>query len=334
MKKKLKFTIAMPTFNGQKWIKQAIDSILNQSFQDFEIIISDDNSWDNTIKIIKNIKDKRIKIYQNSKNLGYGKNLQVLKKLVKADVLFLMAQDDILLKNALLKTYQAFYLDKDIGVVTRPYFWFYQNIKKPVRAITPFNKDKSVVTSIFAGKKVVQKIFESVGQLSGLAYKTEYFNLNFHQETFVAHIYPLAEILKKHKIVFLKDYTVAVRIPSSQTRHKSDIYNISPALSWVKMFQTIFQEKKYYKIKQTGIKQITTHFLGLIQIKNFGSFKNLIEEVFILIKFNPLNLLNIKFWFFSLAIILIPKNILLWLTDNYKNKVMARKFKDIKIRLS
>ncbi len=333
--KKLKFIIGIPTYNGASLIEETLKSILSQSFQNFEIIISDDCSEDNTVEVIKKFKDKRIKIHQNKTNLGYGRNLKVLRKLIDGDVLFLMGQDDILLKDALLKTHNAFLLDEDIGAVTRPFYWFYyDNVKQPVRAIFPYDQNKNAVLSIFDGKKEMQKIFESVGQLSGLAYRIKYLDTDFHDETFPAHIYPFASITKKHKVVYLKDNTVAIRIASSQTRYKSSIYDISPTESWIKMFKTIYAGRRYEKIRNYGIKFIaTTNFVGLVQIKNYGSFKNLLKEIFILIKYHWQNLSNPKFWFFVLGTIFVPRRILIWLVDNYKNKVLSRKLKNVEIKL-
>lgn len=333
MKNKLKFSICIPTYNGASLISGALKSILSQSFKNFEIVISDDCSQDNTIDIIKKFKDKRIKIFKNRKNLGYGRNLRVLRKLAKGDILFLMGQDDVLLKDALLKTYNVFLLGEEIGVVTRPYYWFDEDVRKPVRAVTPYDPAQDRVLSIFDGKKEVQKIFESVGQLSGLAYRMKYMDTDFHEETFPAHIYPFASITKKHKVVFLKDYTVAVRISSSQARFKSSIYDISPTESWVKMFNTVYRGNKYRKIREVGIEQMATNFVGLVQLKNFSTFRNLIMEILILVKLRLLNLLNPKFWFFSLGTILIPRKILIWLVDSYKNKILWRKFKNMKIKI-
>jgi len=106
----LKFSILMPIYNGSKWVKQTIDSILRQSYSNFELIISDDNSTDNTIDIIKDIKDNRIKIFKNDTNLGYPSNLEKARLLSSkdSDILYLMGQDDILAKDALLKTYNVF----------------------------------------------------------------------------------------------------------------------------------------------------------------------------------------------------------------------------------
>ncbi len=331
MKDKLKFSVCMPTYNGSSWIEETLKSILSQSFQNFEVIISDDCSKDKTLKVIKKFKDKRIRIYRNQKNLGYGKNLQVLRKLAKGEILFLMGQDDILLKDALLKTYNAFLLGEEIGVVTRPYYWFNEDVKKPVRAIIPYDKNKDAVISIFDGKREVQKIFESVGQLSGLAYRRKYMDTDFHQETFPAHIYPFASITKKHKVVYLKDYTVAVRIESSQTRFKKSIYDISPTESWVKMFNSVYREKQYKEVREAGIEQMAKNFVGLVQLKNYSTFKNLLREIFILLKLRPANLLDPKFWFFSLGTILIPRKLLISLVDNYKNKILLRRLRNIKI---
>lgn len=330
--KKLKFSICIPTYNGSQWIGETLKSILSQSFRDFEIVVSDDCSKDNTVDVIKEFKERRIKIHQNKINLGYGKNLQVLRKLAEGDILFLMGQDDILLKDALLKTYNAFLLGEEIGVVTRPYYWFNEDVKKSVRAVTPYDPTQDRVISVFDGKKEVQKIFESVGQLSGLAYRMKYMDMDFHEETFPAHIYPFASITKKYKVVYLKDYTVAVRIESSQTRFKKSIYDISPTLSWVKMFNTVYRGKKYEEIRKAGIEQMAKNFVGLVQLKNYSSFKNLLREIFILLKLHPINLFDPRYWFFTLGTIIIPRRMLILLVDNYKRKILSRGLSSLGIK--
>lgn len=333
IKQPLKFSICIPTYNGAPWITETLNSILSQSFQNFEIVLSDDASKDKTLEVVRQIGDPRLKISRNEVNLGYGKNLQALKKLASGDVLFLMGQDDILLKDALQKTYEAFWLGENVGLVTRPYYWFDENVKKPVRAVTPYDPQRDTVLSLTDSARAVQKIFESVGQLSGLAYKREYFTTDFHEETFPAHIYPFAEVAKNHQVVFLKDYTVAVRIVSSQTRFKSSIYDLSPTASWVKMFQTVFAEEKFKNVRQVGIRQMATNFVGLIQLKNYSTFRNLLREILLLAKLWPRNLLNPAFWFYSLGTIFIPKRWLIWLVDNYKRKILSQRLKSLEVKL-
>ena len=70
-----KISIIIPVYNSEKYIRRCLNSILNQTFQDFEIILIDDNSKDNSLKIVSEIekthKDK-IKILKNAKNVGAG----------------------------------------------------------------------------------------------------------------------------------------------------------------------------------------------------------------------------------------------------------------------
>ena len=73
----------------------------------------------------------------------------------------------------------------------------------------------------------------TLDQLSGLAYRVKFMDIPFHPDCFPCHIYPFASIFKKHPVVFLKDYNVAVRIATSQTRFISSIYEKSPMQSWL-----------------------------------------------------------------------------------------------------
>lgn len=66
------FSIIIPNYNSEQWIKKCLDSILNQSFKDFEIIIVDDMSEDNSLDIIREYDDKRIIVYQLTEKLYNG----------------------------------------------------------------------------------------------------------------------------------------------------------------------------------------------------------------------------------------------------------------------
>jgi glycosyltransferase involved in cell wall biosynthesis len=90
-------SIAMTTYNGEKYLSQQIESILNQSFNDFELIICDDNSNDKTLTIIEDFQKKYtfIKLYKNKKRLGVVKNFEQAIKLAKCKYIALADQDDI-----------------------------------------------------------------------------------------------------------------------------------------------------------------------------------------------------------------------------------------------
>ena len=60
-------SVIVPVYNLEKYIKECVISLLNQSFKDFELIFVDDGSKDGTVEIIKSFNDKRIKIFKNDK---------------------------------------------------------------------------------------------------------------------------------------------------------------------------------------------------------------------------------------------------------------------------
>ena len=338
-KKRLSFSICIPVFKGSKVLKKALTSIIKQGFTNYEIIIGDDNpiklkqEIEKTKKIIKFFKFKKLTYIKNIKNLGYPKNLKNIVSYARNDVLFLLAQDDILSKDAFQKTHDAFFLKNNIGAVTRPYFWFEKDIKKPVRAVFPPNPNKNTILSLKQDKYAISNIFGSIGQLSGLAYKRKCIDIPFNENIFPAHIYPFAGILKKYDCVFLKDFTVAVGISYSQTRLNAAVYNISPTESWVNMFKQVYREKKYEKVRNLCIKHITTHYTGLVQIKNFGNMNLLLREIKILLKYHWTSIFNIKFWFYVIITIFLPKKILLFLSDNYKRHILSKKLKSINFKI-
>jgi glycosyltransferase involved in cell wall biosynthesis len=90
-------SVAMCTYNGAAYFKEQIDSIINQSYKNLEIVIVDDFSSDDTLKIIKECqqKDPRIKVYQNEKNLGFNRNFEKASRHTSGDYIAISDQDDI-----------------------------------------------------------------------------------------------------------------------------------------------------------------------------------------------------------------------------------------------
>lgn len=90
--------ILMATYNGEKYLQEQIDSIINQTYKNWILTIRDDGSKDKTLKILEEYKkkDKRIKILKDKKgNLGYKKNFEELLFQSKGEYIFLCDQDDI-----------------------------------------------------------------------------------------------------------------------------------------------------------------------------------------------------------------------------------------------
>lgn len=111
-----KVSVVMPVFNREKFVVDAVESILNQSFADFEFLIIDDCSTDDTFKILNSINDKRIKLIKLNENRGnyYARNLGMNQALGK--YICVMDSDDIALPNRIGTQYDFMEKNPQFGI--------------------------------------------------------------------------------------------------------------------------------------------------------------------------------------------------------------------------
>ena len=109
----------MSVYNASKFLNEAIESILNQTYKNFEFIIIDDGSTDNSTQIIEKYKkiDERIVFIENEKNVGLTKNLNKAIKLSTSDYIARMDADDISDVKRLEKQIKFLQENKDISIV-------------------------------------------------------------------------------------------------------------------------------------------------------------------------------------------------------------------------
>ena len=88
-------SVLMPVFNGEKFLREAVDSILSQTFTEFEFIIIDDGSTDKTKEIIYHYKDPRIQYFSYNKNKGFIFALDYGLRKATGDWIARMDQDDV-----------------------------------------------------------------------------------------------------------------------------------------------------------------------------------------------------------------------------------------------
>ncbi len=138
-----KLTIGMPVYNGELFIKKAIESILDQTFTDFELIISNNSSTDSTEKICQDFidKDNRIQIHTQKKNIGIHRNFNFLLSKAKGEYFAWAAVDD--------------YLDNDFMEKNLKILEDNKSVVSSVGKIIPYGVDslgidsKLIETSIF-----------------------------------------------------------------------------------------------------------------------------------------------------------------------------------------
>ena len=108
-----KVDILLATYNGEKYIKEQVESILNQTYENIQIIISDDCSTDKTRQVLKEYENnEKIKIFYQEKNLGYVKNFEFLLKQVESNLYMLSDQDDVWKKEKVEKSVEKIESEK------------------------------------------------------------------------------------------------------------------------------------------------------------------------------------------------------------------------------
>ena len=109
-----KISVLMPVYNCELYIKEAVDSILNQTYRNFEFLIIDDASTDSTVSIIKQFNDSRIQLIEKPKNSGYTNSLNLGLGIAKGEFIARMDGDDISLPERFAKQISIFEANPEI----------------------------------------------------------------------------------------------------------------------------------------------------------------------------------------------------------------------------
>lgn len=112
-------SICIPVFNGENFINDCIHSALSQDYPSFELLISDNNSIDNTVKIIETNNDKRIRLLKNEVNIGMLGNFKKLVDNANGDYVIFLSHDDLFENKLAISTLmQPFFLTPNISLVS------------------------------------------------------------------------------------------------------------------------------------------------------------------------------------------------------------------------
>lgn len=100
-------TVAIPTHNREKYIGQSIESALNQTFDNVELLVVDNHSNDDTRKVVKKIKNSRVRYIRNRKNIGMMNNWNKCIKHAKGNYIVILGDDDVLHSNFIEESLKA-----------------------------------------------------------------------------------------------------------------------------------------------------------------------------------------------------------------------------------
>jgi glycosyltransferase involved in cell wall biosynthesis len=234
-------SICLPVYNGAKYLAESLESVLSQTYPDFELLIGNDCSKDESQNIIESYgkRDKRIKAWTNATNLGHYPNYNSCLEKASGQLIKLFAQDDILRPGMLGRMVQAFNDNPKISLAATARTWIDgQGHTIPVESqidiklTKPFNRD----TTIPGKEALVLTLMECtnwIGEPSNQMFRAEFldggFDTSFNQIGDLEYNYRL---LERGDYYFIADELCLFR-KHSNSWTKSNNAELRTYLDWL-----------------------------------------------------------------------------------------------------
>ena len=167
-------SICIPTYNGEKHLKQTLESVLSQDYENIEIIVADDVSSDLTEEIVKSFDDSRIKYFKNTKRLGLGENWNNVVSKASGEYIKLLCQDDILFDRAISAQVKALQENPTASCCIGNTTVIDENGKQVMKRFR-FKKAKLVNGKKFAKKSFIGR--NIYAEPANLMYRQRYFEI-------------------------------------------------------------------------------------------------------------------------------------------------------------
>lgn len=299
--------ILMATYNGEKYIKKQIESILNQTYKNFRLLISDDCSTDNTKKILEQFskKDDRIIIFSQEKNLGVVKNFEFLLNKVENEYFMFSDQDDFWYENKIelslnkMKETNADLIYTDLEVVDEELQTInnsYWKLKGLYRKITKYNNFEAIYLNNFVTGCTMLVKSKWIPKILPFPEKTKYLlhdywvSINISQNGKMEYLNMPTIKYRQHT-----NNSVGIKTKSEELQKFEEIRNLflEVKLEHFKVFvnnENLFNSENVKKLNKQALKYFENLsnkksiylsniglFLKLYKYENFGyKIKNLI----------------------------------------------------------
>ena len=155
----MKISVVTASYNYQDYIKEAVQSVLDQTYKDWELIIVDDCSTDNSVEVIKSFKDERIKLFINEKNLGLKETVKRGIENATGEWVVFLESDDILTPDYIEKKVEIAKKYTDINLIFNDCEFFGDENK-----VNDFNLALKKTRIILSKKNYPQNLFYNVFQ--------------------------------------------------------------------------------------------------------------------------------------------------------------------------
>lgn len=257
-------SVILPVYNCELYIYDAVQSILNQSFTNFELIIIDDCSTDATVAIINSFKDSRIRLIVKEKNSGYTDSLNYAISICKGEFIARMDGDDISLPERFQKQVDFLNANKDVIMCGT--------------GIQIMDSDKLLFHPSSHDAIKVKLCFSNAFFHPTVMFRKDVFaHFHYNKEFEPAEDYDLwAQLVFKGKVMNIDEVLLKYRVHTNQiSNYKNEIQINAMTIAQLRMFQMLFENET---IEMELYKQ-AFKYNAISSISEFKSVMNLFKKI-------------------------------------------------------
>lgn len=326
MQSQVKISVIMSVYNSEKWLKKSILSILNQTYSDFEFIIVNDGSTDNSLSIIKSLQksDKRIKLI-NQHNTGLTKSLNRAISISKGNLIARIDADDISLPTRLMSQFKLMSCNDKIGLCYTNYTEI-DEMGEKIRNLNltfSFNKIKKNLSNginVIPHSSVMYRksIFSKVGGYRERFIKSQDIDLWLRMMTITKF-----SLIKGEPKVLIRRHNQSI------TYKEFDLYLYISVLSFMirknSLIDPVSLSEKEYKVFFNWI-------ISFLDSTNELLKKSKIDQIKQLINIKDIKIFN---WFKILFLVFLSKHTYIILYEKlFGNLLFRRLFKEWKLKFN
>nr|MBI5455847.1 glycosyltransferase family 2 protein [Candidatus Levybacteria bacterium] len=315
------FTISIPSLNRIESLKLVINSILNQTFSDYEILIIDDHSDDNIKGYINSLRSSKIRLIENKKRKGFKTIYKECLLISNGVYVLTLGNDDILCNKNSLRNIYTKLKSKKVGLAKIGLIYYYKSPSNPCFSTRLDAKD------IFINSRQHKKIIEAIDSygithIAGTIYLRELINQeSFTDSELMPFLKTIVGCAMKKGFLFISGEYVAVGVSTSYLSLFSKRVNYKH--TW---FYLMYSEYKLYlnenEVKKMLVKKMTAQIPFLIAIKSYVGFREVLDIIFSYIRFNLLFIFNPMIYIFALLSLLTPSKLFFMYKERHYNKMI------------
>ena len=265
-------SIVVPIYNAEAYLNKCIDSLINQTKKNIEIILVNDGSTDKSDKIIKSYKDKRIKYYKNkNKGIGYSRNFGIDKS--NSKYIMFLDSDDYLDINACEKLFNK--IEKDKADVVVSDFIITHNGTEKIEVINDFKK-----TNIDNNSSIILDINLSPWNKIYSSKLIKDNNIRFPEDIKYEDVLFVLECLDKANNVSKLNKALNYYVVRDNSETKTYDKKVFDILEVVKRFRSYFNNKYKEDVDKLTIKILTNYTIQQRYQVNIKDAYKFIDQVF------------------------------------------------------